>query len=432
MRFCRRAAATRPHHAGHNLTGPGTIFPGGDPRRAQAPSRMLRAGGRLVDDATGLRARAAVVSRIAHESSVHAPTLLPTGPWWKYLESNFHRRPEGFELDLRDQWRVSATAAIDVAVRTVAATMVGATALPMGFHPIKLRALFKREAAFYTEMADTADPTVFFERPPRPLPVQQRPVRAAVFRPDDGSCVDLTFDSPFEPRNPRLRSSYLRNRRNRRAHARYWRHDDGPRPTLVCVHGFFADAFWLNTWFLALPLLYRLGCDVLLFTLPFHGPRQAPLSPFSGHGFFAGGLPRLNEAFAHAVHDLRVYMDYLQDVHASPRIGITGVSLGGYTSALMASVEPRLHVAIPNVPVVSLADLVMEWSPMGPLFQAMFLATGQSIKDARHLLAVASPLTYPALLPRRACRAVRFQPPAGPRSAAPPQRWLHSAALGAG
>lgn len=350
--------------------------------------------------AVGLRARAAVVSRIAHESSVHAPSRLPTGPWWKYLESNFHRRPEGFELDLRDQCRVSATAAIDVAVRTVAATMVGATAVPMGFHPLKLRALFKREAAFYTDLADTADPAAFFEPPPRPIRVSEHRATTAVFRPDDGQCVDLTFDSPFEPRNPRLRKRYLRNKRNRRAHARYWRHRDGPRPTLVCVHGFFADAFWLNTWFLALPWLYRLGCDVLLFTLPFHGPRQAPLSPFSGHGFFAGGLPRLNEAFAHAVHDLRAYIDYLQDQHQSPRIGITGVSLGGYTSALMAAIEPRLHLAIPNVPVTSLADLVLEWSPMGPVFRTLLRATGQSIKDARHLLAVASPLTYPPKLPR--------------------------------
>ena len=104
-----------------------------------------------------------------------------------------------------------------------------------------------------------------------------------------GVCEDLSFLSPFEPVNPRLRVPYLRHRANRVAHARFWRHDRGPRPTIIAIHGFGADEFWLNEWLFSIRWFYeKLGCDVLLFTLPFHGPRQTRFSPFSGFGFFAG------------------------------------------------------------------------------------------------------------------------------------------------
>ena len=40
----------------------------------------------------------------------------------------------------------------------------------------------------------------------------------------------------------------------------------------------------------------------------------------------------------------------IEDRHEIANIGVTGISLGGYTSALAASVEKRLMFAIPNVP----------------------------------------------------------------------------------
>ena len=57
------------------------------------------------------------------------------------------------------------------------------------------------------------------------------------------------------------------------------------------------------------------------------------------------------------LHDFRIFLDYLESEGVN-KVGVTGISLGGYPSALLASVEERLEFAIPNVPVVSLADLV--------------------------------------------------------------------------
>jgi len=92
-------------------------------------------------------------------------------------------------------------------------------------------------------------------------------------------------------------------------------------------------------------------------------------------------------------------MDYLEGRGVS-RIGVTGISLGGYTSALLAAVEDRLHFAIPNVPVASLPDLVLEWYPMNLAIKSLLKLSKTSVREVRHMLAVHSPLTYRPLIPK--------------------------------
>ncbi len=343
--------------------------------------------------------RSKVVSRIAHESCVQAPRVTPPRRWWDSLEANFSRRPEGFELGLRDSLLVRATAAMDVGVRTVAASAVGSLAVPVGYGPRGVRELI-RERGFYEQIADEGDADAFFRAPSRRVAMHAKPALAPLFKPKDGICEDLTFESEFRPSNPAVRESYYEHTANRTAHARLWRHRDGPRPTLVAIHGFGAEQSWINEWMLALPHFYRLGLDVMLMTLPFHGPRRTRFSPFSGHGFFAGGALRTNEAFAQGVHDFRVFLTYLLEDRGVPAVGVTGISLGGCTTALIASVEPRIRFAIPNVPVVSLADLMLEWRPLSLYVRGLLASTGMSVKDLRHVLAPSSPMTWAPRLPR--------------------------------
>ncbi len=343
--------------------------------------------------------RAEVISRIAHDACVEAPRS-PLGPrWWDELDERFADASERFSLGARDRAAVAVGHATDVVLRTAAASLVATTALPLGFNPVTLyKSLGDRD--FYGPMAESHDPTRFFKSAPRGVTITRKRARMPMFRPSDGVCEDVRFESPYEPVNPRLRKSYLANKNNRFAHARWWRHTDGPRPTIIAVHGFTADMYHLNEWFFALPWLYELGADVMLFTLPFHGARQGTMSPFSGHGFFAGGISHINEAFAQAVFDFRIFMNHLLEREGVPAVGVTGVSLGGFTSALLAAVEPRLAFSLPNVPVVSIADLVLEWEPVGTTMRAALASFGKSIKDARYMLAVSSPLTYKPVLPR--------------------------------
>lgn len=341
-----------------------------------------------------------VVSRIAHESYLRAPSLLTRGPWWEELDRDFARQPEGFALALSDRVRVGAAAGFDTILRTAGASMISSMALPLGYNPIELRRAV-RDAELYADIAKSGDSSRFFHEPPSGVRVRTKKGRwLPRFEPSDGTCEEIRFDSPFQPVNPHQHKSYLRHSANRVAHARMLRHrSGGPRPTIVAIHGFTADWYLINEWFFALPWFYRMGCDIVFFTLPFHGPRQTRFSPFSGHGYFAGGTSRLNEAVAQSIFDFRILFDWLRHKRGVEQIGVTGLSLGGFTTAMLASVEDRLAFAIPNVPVVSLADLVLEWQPIGWLLRGALSTMGMDLRDARRMVAVSCPLTYPPVLP---------------------------------
>jgi pimeloyl-ACP methyl ester carboxylesterase len=347
------------------------------------------------------RSRGAVVSDIAHAACLEAPSLIAEGDWWEALEADFYRRPERFRLAWFDQVRVQSTAAIDVLLRTGAAVGLSLLAAPQGFNPLEIKRS-KEDEAFYLPFVRQGDPQRFFVKPEKGVAVRVKRASGLAFQTQDGICESLRFESPFEPRNPRLRADWARHEKNRFAHVRYWRHRDGPRPTLIAIHGFGAEGYALNQWFFALPWIYEhLGFDVALFNLPFHGKRQARFSPFSGHGFFAGGISRINEAFAQAVYDFRVLLDYLHDHRGVSEVGVTGISLGGFTTALLAATEPRLKFAIPNVPVASLADIVLEWEPLGSLIRMALKTLDMDVTQARRMLAVSCPLTWKPLLPRQ-------------------------------
>ncbi len=342
---------------------------------------------------------ASTVSRVASESYSHTRRIMPEQPWWDHLETSFHKFPDDFELDLLTELTVGTTAWADLLLRTAGASMLTALALPFSLQPLQLRRDLE-SVRFYEDKADVADPAAFFRKPDSTqVTVEASSTGFFGFRPSHGTCEMLSFDSPFQTVHRGLRESYPQQRNNMRAVAQYWRHDDRPRPTLCVIHGFMADPYWLNRRFFALPWFFKQGYDVLLYTLPHHGARQSTFSPFSGHGLFSGGIAHINESMAHAVFDFRIFVDYLE-ARGVQKVGVTGISLGGYTSALLAAVEERLYFAVPNVPVVSLPDLILEWFPANVPIKFFLRAAGLGVRDFRHMMAVHSPLTYQPLIPR--------------------------------
>lgn len=342
---------------------------------------------------------ATTVSKVASESYSHTRRIMPEQPWWDHLETSFHKFPDDFELDLLTELTVGTTAWADLLLRTAGATMLTALALPFSLQPLQLHKDLE-SIRFYERKADAADPAAFFRKPDSSkVSVEASPTGVFGFRPSHGTCEMLSFDSPFRTVHSALRTTYPRQRNNMRAVAQYWRHDDRPRPTLCVIHGFMADPYWLNRRFFALPWFFKQGYDVLLYTLPHHGARQSNFSPFSGHGLFSGGIAHINESMAHAVHDFRIFVDYLE-ARGVRKVGVTGISLGGYTSALLAAVEERLYFAVPNVPVVSMPDLILEWFPANLPIKLFLRAAGLGVRDFRHMMAVHSPLTYQPLIPK--------------------------------
>jgi hypothetical protein len=76
------------------------------------------------------------------------------------------------------------------------------------------------------------------------------------------------------------------------------------------------------------------------------------------------------------------------------------LSLGGYTSALVASVDDRLEAVIPNCPVVMPGKLFDEWFPANTLMKLGMLLSNISGTELTAGLAYHGPLNYRPLLSR--------------------------------
>jgi dienelactone hydrolase len=77
--------------------------------------------------------------------------------------------------------------------------------------------------------------------------------------------------------------------------------------------------------------------------------------PRFGAPLFPGSDPRItNEGFRQAVLDLRALGRHLRE-RGAPDVGAMGMSLGGYTTSLLATVEERLGFAVPIIPLASIA-----------------------------------------------------------------------------
>jgi hypothetical protein len=171
-----------------------------------------------------------------------------------------------------------------------------------------------------------------------------------------GQVEHLRFESEYQPNDPEIRDDYLAHQRNRMAHAYLWRHPSGPRPTLICIHGYGMGRISLDarTWDVDW-LHRRLGLDVASVVLPLHGPRA--ILRRSGAGFLDSHPLWTNAAFGQAVWELRRLSGWLRS-QGAPLIGVYGISLGAYTAALFASIESRLSCVIAAVPVVSLPAMM--------------------------------------------------------------------------
>lgn len=173
--------------------------------------------------------------------------------------------------------------------------------------------------------------------------------------PRQGMVERLRFESEYLPRDPEIREAYRAIAPNQTAQVHLWRHGDRPRPTLVCIHGYGMGRIGLDAWQWDIDTWHReLGLDLAMPVLPLHGPR-AP-GRRSGEGFLDGHPLQTNAAFGQAIWELRRLIGWLRQ-QGAPAIGVTGMSLGGYTTALLASLEDGLACAIPTIPAVSLADL---------------------------------------------------------------------------
>lgn len=334
---------------------------------------------------------------MALEYPVELPIPVPDIPGADADPSGLPRRSE---LTRLQRTVVDCSAVADIGLRTGISTMVSAAMLPTIVGSTLRGWDEERESlSFYAELAGRQDASLSFPAPTGVPQVSSRTANPIAEYIAHGHVHNLSFASSFEPINPALREKWRGLPRNRIVRFQHWRHDDEPRPTLCLIHGFMGSPYLLNGLFFALPWFYRSGYDVLLYTLPFHGRRAERFSPFSGYGFFGYGLSGFAEAMGQAVFDFRTILNWLGH-NGVRRIALTGLSLGGYTSALVASADDRLDAVIPNVPVIMPEAAMEQWWPASWLFRLGRSLAGFERDQSFASFAYHSPLNYQPLVPK--------------------------------
>ncbi len=257
-----------------------------------------------------------------------------------------------------------------------------------------LRDRIERAHAFYRNPVFLTDPETFFAAPGEPAAVTEER-RGRLRR---GDCVDLTFPTGFEPVFAAARDDFGRHAENTVVHARWWRHADRGRPTVLCLHGYASGNPRVDALAFGARRLYRAGYDVVLYTLPFHWRRMPRGASKSGEAFFDRDPARVNEAFAQTIFEARALMRHLAAAGAGP-IGAFGMSLGAYATALLAAVERELAFAIAMIPVASLSELV--WGePLHRFRRLEVEANGLTLDRLRELWQVHAPLMRPPVVDR--------------------------------
>lgn len=169
----------------------------------------------------------------------------------------------------------------------------------------------------------------------------------------------LVFDSGYRPhRGEPGRERWADYEENREGHAYILEHEGARRPWLVCVHAFVMGSPLMNFYGFDTDWLHReLGLNIIMPVLPLHGPRKPGL--MSGGELISIDYINALHGFAQATWDLRRTIGWLRKRGAN-KIGLYGLSLGAYDSALVCSLEDGLDCVIAGIPVADFTSMARD------------------------------------------------------------------------
>ncbi len=290
----------------------------------------------------------------------------------------------------RGGFSLAAKVAADEALLS---TMGMTSSLPAGDRAERIRAEIDDALSLFREQGWLEKPESYHRGP---LPLEAPRIRRARSRGIEFE--HLSFDSEYEPHGDEPgRERWLGYEANRTAHAWVLRHAGDPRPWLVCIHG-----YQMGTPLVDLaafdPRYYhhKLGINMLLPVLPLHGRRK--LGRRSGSGFLSGNALDTVHAEAQAMWDIQRLLSWVR-AQEPPAIGALGLSLGGYNTALLASLDGQLACAIAGIPAADFARLLFEHSPHAQ--QSELRARGLTMEKFAEVLRVVSPLALEPKVPHK-------------------------------
>ena len=303
------------------------------------------------------------------------------------------RRASGKPDGIPERERSWATASKTILDELFFATELAMAPLPTRRDRNRLWGELQKSLAFFEKNGWLDDPSGYHENPP-PLEV----TRFDEFRSRWIPYRHMQFESGYEPhRGEPGRARWLSYTANRTGHAWLLKHPGPPRPWLVCIPGYRMGRPLVDfTGFRAGWLHKTLGLNVAIPVIPLHGPRRRT-GRRSGDGFFSGDFVDTVHAQAQAVWDIRRLVGWLRS-HGAPAVGTYGVSLGGYTAALHASLEEGLDCVIVGIPATDFARLLQTHVPNIVLKAAERF--GVSFSAVERLLSVVSPFSFAPRVPR--------------------------------
>jgi hypothetical protein len=248
-----------------------------------------------------------------------------------------------------------------------------------------------RALSLYEEEGWLDEPARYHRKPPK-LKEVSRDVSRSLW----GRYQHLQFESRYEPhRGEPGRRRWLGYTPNRTAHAWLFEHEGEPHPWLVCVPGYRMGHPAVDFAGFRARWLHRvLGLNVAIPVLPLHGPRR--VGRRGGDGFLTGDFLDTVHAQTQAVWDVRRLIGWLRKQRA-PAVGVYGVSLGGYTTALLAALEPKLDCVIAGIPATDFVGLMHSHVPRCLLRAASHI--GFPLERVELLLRVISPLALDPRVP---------------------------------
>lgn len=248
----------------------------------------------------------------------------------------------------------------------------------------------------YTDPAVLADPDRLLAPPVRLPSVRarwRRPVRG-------GMHSHLCFDTPYRPVHRLYAAEYRRYDNLDTVHLFSWTHARPAAGTILLTHGWGVGHKVIHEHEFGIEHLFRrLGLDVYFYVMPFHSLRRPSRTRFSGELHPSPNLMRTNETFIQKVQELRTALRYIKAQNPAP-LGMMGSSLGGYTTALLASLESSLDFAVPVLPPASLAELFWSQGKGDPVLDGVE-AMGMTRERFVQAWALHSPLSYQPKVPWR-------------------------------
>lgn len=232
---------------------------------------------------------------------------------------------------------------------------------------------FQSELRFFEGLPQSAPAYHVDERQPRPW----------------GEELLLRFPSRCCAVNPALTDAVAAFERNRDGYLFLFRHDERPRPLVLCVHGFqMGDPERAKRMFRVERLL-ALGVDVALFIQPHHWRRaDRPRNPLRQAFINPHDVPLTIEALGQSVHDLRSSYLLLESL-GYRRVALVGASLGGYVCALHAAVDDSAACVFVAVPSLRLDRTLT------PRRRKLGFPIDEELRDkTRRALRIVAPATY--------------------------------------